>query len=339
MKKIGKSIQLQQSPAPRFPARLSMLLSVLLIWDFISAPAGASALERTYRAVSQSAFMRTLVDNVKTGKLWRDRFPDFDDTDGNSGLGNGSGAATPASAKLVIEPENFSKAPLAPKEVLREIAAAGHRTGADTDWLVRTAFWESGLDPSARAATSTATGPFQFLEQTWLEMLHGYGGKYGLEALADQITRTQAGRFSVRSPQTREKILSLRFDTYTSALMAAEFTRENSVALKNLLGRSATDIELYVAFVLGARGAGRLLNTLEDKPDTKASTLFPAAARANKGLFYDSRNVPRTASDLYQMLTQPSGFEKISQHQGIDANAAWIKIGHAPTVEDRPVFS
>ena len=55
-----------------------------------------------------------------------------------------------------------------PYQAIRQAAS---ETGTDFDYLWRTAKRESGLDPSARASTSSATGLFQFTNQTWLSMV------------------------------------------------------------------------------------------------------------------------------------------------------------------------
>jgi hypothetical protein len=48
-------------------------------------------------------------------------------------------------------------------QILRQASA---RTGADFGYLLHTAMRESGLNPEARAPSSSATGLFQFIEQT-----------------------------------------------------------------------------------------------------------------------------------------------------------------------------
>ncbi|MEG0819994.1 MAG: transglycosylase SLT domain-containing protein, partial [Brevundimonas sp.] len=48
------------------------------------------------------------------------------------------------------------------------IRRASSTTGVDFDFLMKTARRESAMNPSARAGTSSASGLFQFIEQTWL---------------------------------------------------------------------------------------------------------------------------------------------------------------------------
>src|SRR5688572_21714198 len=60
-------------------------------------------------------------------------------------------------------------------QVMSAIRTASAATGADFDYLVKTAQRESNFDPSAKAPTSSATGLFQFTEGTWMEVLERYG--------------------------------------------------------------------------------------------------------------------------------------------------------------------
>ena len=52
--------------------------------------------------------------------------------------------------------------PVQTAEVQGAIARAATRTGVDFDYLLAQARLESGLDPSAKAQTSSATGLYQF---------------------------------------------------------------------------------------------------------------------------------------------------------------------------------
>src|SRR6476646_11882530 len=48
------------------------------------------------------------------------------------------------------------------------IRDAARVTGAGFEYLLNTALRESNLNPSAKAKSSSATGLFQFIDQTWL---------------------------------------------------------------------------------------------------------------------------------------------------------------------------
>ncbi len=48
------------------------------------------------------------------------------------------------------------------------IRDAARTTGASFEYLLTTAQIESNLNPAAQAATSSASGLYQFIDQTWL---------------------------------------------------------------------------------------------------------------------------------------------------------------------------
>ena len=64
------------------------------------------------------------------------------------------------------------------------IRRASSTTGVDFDFLMKTARRESAMNPSARASTSSASGLFQFIEQTWLGLVKREGPNLGLNDAA-----------------------------------------------------------------------------------------------------------------------------------------------------------
>ena len=58
-----------------------------------------------------------------------------------------------------------------PQGLAYAIDSAGTKSDVDFDYLLQTAIRESSLNPTAKASTSSATGLFQFLDSTWLEVL------------------------------------------------------------------------------------------------------------------------------------------------------------------------
>jgi len=52
----------------------------------------------------------------------------------------------------------------------------------------------AGYNPNAKAKTSSATGLFQFLDQTWLSTLKQHGAKYGYARYADRAIHLFDGR-------------------------------------------------------------------------------------------------------------------------------------------------
>jgi hypothetical protein len=160
---------------------------------------------------------------------------------------------------------------------------------------------ESGLPPQAAATTSTARGLYQFIDQTWLATMKRSGPSLGYAAYADAIVET-GGRFEVPNPLLRQNILALRDDPAVNAALAGALTRNNATALAGRLGRDPSEAELYVAHVLGAAGATKLMMLGAANPGAPADAAFPAAAEANRGIFYDASGRARSVSQVYGLL-------------------------------------
>ncbi|MDR3470180.1 MAG: hypothetical protein P4M09_00560 [Devosia sp.] len=188
--------------------------------------------------------------------------------------------------------------------------AAGDRSDVDFDYLLKTAVRESSLDPSAKAATSSATGLFQFLDSTWLRVMKSEGPRLGYQRYADAITQNADGEYVIRDSKLRAEVLKLREDPAIAADMAAAFTKSNGDYLKAKFGRMPSPGELYIAHFLGAQGAEKMFNAGLQNPDQIAAKLFPHEAAANKTIFYD-HGQPRTIRQVYRAL--------IAQHEGPDS--------------------
>ncbi len=168
--------------------------------------------------------------------------------------------------------------------VATALTSAAEATGVDFGYLYNVAARESGLNPNAKASSSSATGLFQFVEQTWLAAVKAYGADHGMKAEADAIVRTPGGGYAVSDQDRRAAILNLRRDPESASTLAAELALHNKEILEKKLGRPAAPADLYAAHFLGAGGASKLLAA--DK-DASAAALAPAAARANRPVFYD----------------------------------------------------
>lgn len=184
-------------------------------------------------------------------------------------------------------------APVGHDVVRAAIRRAADATGVDFSLLVETARRESALNPNARAGTSSATGLFQFIESTWLDMMRRHGASHGLGQYAAQL---QNGADAA----TRREILALRNDPEIAARMAGELARENATQLSQRLGRTPSAGELYAAHVMGPAGAARLIEAAGQGAPS-AAALFPREAAANRGLFY-ADGAPRSAQALLERL-------------------------------------
>ena len=184
------------------------------------------------------------------------------------------------------------------------IREASQATGASFSYLLATAQVESGLNPRAGAATSSARGLFQFVEQTWLGTMKQSGAALGYGHYADAITKAPSGLYEVKDPAMRSQILKLRNDPTANAVMAGAFTQANAAYLTRTLGRPPTEGELYIAHFLGAGGAGRLIALGASNPNAKAADFFAHAAQANPSIFYDrSTGAARTIAQVRDVLT------------------------------------
>lgn len=114
---------------------------------------------------------------------------------------------------------------------------------------------ESGGDPYAKNPRSSATGPYQFTDGTWQDLMNSY----------PELALTADGR---TDPAQAQRAME-------------RFTQDNATALKNG-GFDASDNNLYAAHRFGATGA---LNLLRSDPNTPVgSVVSPQVMAANPDL-------------------------------------------------------
>lgn len=209
------------------------------------------------------------------------------------------------------------------------IQRASHATGVDFGFLMSTAGRESGMNPHAKAASSSAAGLFQFIEQTWLHSLKAHGAKYGYARYAELITQGADGKYRVNGADARRAVMDLRHDPQAAAFMAGELASEHAAYLKGRVGRAPTAGELYAAHFLGPQGSARLIEAAQSRPDTPAAHLFPEAARANRPIFYRQGRAA-TVGEVYANLTQTAGDGQAVQVRGrIDEDGGFIRYASA----------
>lgn len=146
-------------------------------------------------------------------------------------------------------------------------------------FLSRVAMAESGGDPNARAKTSSASGLYQFTDDTWNSVVDKFGKKYG-------ITR------------------AMKNDPNAQHAMVQELTADNARILQNK-GIEPTDGNLYFAHFMGAPAASKAISKLGT--GAVAARLFPSAASANKSIFFDKSGKPRTIEEVYNIVTSKVG--------------------------------
>lgn len=176
-----------------------------------------------------------------------------------------------------------TKGLLMPDETVAKIIdKASNLVGVDKALMYAMAKQESGFNPNAAAKTSSATGLYQFIKGTWKSMVDKYGSKFPI--------------LKERGP----------LDAEANAIAGALFIKENADFLaKSKIPVNATTI--YAAHFLGPGGAKTLLTA---QPNENASLILPQAAQANKPIFYDKNNNPRTVQQVIDVL-----FQKVGQYQ------------------------
>lgn len=135
---------------------------------------------------------------------------------------------------------------------------------------------ESGDNPNAKNPNSSASGLYQFTNKTWNDMVMRYGKQTGIN-IGDK-----------NNPQAQ-------------ATMASLLAKDNIVSLQKTLGRMPTKPELYMAHVLGAHGASKLINA---NPNQEAIMMFPRQVfDANRGIFFSGKR-PNTVAEVQNILSR-----------------------------------
>lgn len=185
-------------------------------------------------------------------------------------------------------------------DVRAAIGQAAQSTGVNFSYLLAQAKSESGLNPNAKAASSSASGLYQFLDQSWLGVVKAHGAEHGLSWAANAITAKKGGGFTV-DPSMRQAVMSLREQAGPSALMAASYAADNASSLGQSLGREVNGTDLYMAHFLGLGGATKFLRAQCSNGGACAANMFPQEARANPSIFY-GKDGPRTLDQVYQIM-------------------------------------
>lgn len=198
-------------------------------------------------------------------------------------------------------------------EILSAIEKAASKTGVDFAYLVEKAAAESSFNPTAKAKTSSASGLYQFIDQTWLQMVKLHGHKHGLGDIADKIQRLDNGRYTITDASQRQNILNLKNNPDHAANMAAEFAKSNGDYLKHhVRGIDIGATELYFAHFMGAGGAARFFNAMKQNPDQNAAQIFSKEAAANKNVFFDQKGNARSLKQIYAFFDKKFGQETVS---------------------------
>lgn len=195
------------------------------------------------------------------------------------------------------------------------IRLASMRTGVDFEYMMELSSAESNFDHDITASTSSATGLFQFTEDTWLQSIRRYGVWYGMEPLALQMNVTfdmnglLVGR--VENPFIRTAAFDLRTQPHLMALIAAEFQMRNQFRITCAIPRQLTRTEMYLGHFLGPDGAITFMQNRASNPGASAARAFPQQAEANRAVFYSrdrrGRRIARSYDDVYNFFDRKFG--------------------------------
>ena len=227
--------------------------------------------------------------------------------------------------------------------VVAALQKAATATGSDFHYLLGTAMRESSLKPNAASSTSSATGLFQFIDQTWLGLVKEHGAQHGLGNFADAITKQADGRYRAEAG-SKDTILALRKDPEICALMAGEYAKSTQGSLRASLGRDVCGGELYAAHFLGPDAAAKLIKLAGSDPGASAAAQFPQAASANKGVFFHADGSAKSMREVYDWaLAQPGSAGTLRVAPAPESGAAApapvtpegarVQVAHAQSAE------
>lgn len=199
-------------------------------------------------------------------------------------------------------------APAVPPVYVEAARSASALAGTDFSSVLSQVSQESTFNASAKNRASSAVGPAQFLEATWLDMMRRHGAAYGLGDLAAQI-QVKGGKSFVANAKVRHQILELRKDPHLSAGMAARYLDEVSATLAHSLGRPVSAVEGRMAYLFGPYGAAKLLKAAAAHPSARASDVLPNAARANPRLFKDASGAALPTGTMVARLQHQIGVD------------------------------
>jgi hypothetical protein len=160
------------------------------------------------------------------------------------------------------------------------IAAAASKTGVNQATLLAFADQESSFNPSATPPVGGAAGLFQFIPKTWSSMIVQHGGDLNI-----------ATGTSVLDPNA-------------NALMGAQYILDNQSILQGK-GLATDPGNLYLMHFLGGNQGPTFIQQAQSNPDASAASLFPAAAKANPNIFYNTPGdgSPKTMAQVNTNLT------------------------------------
>ena len=200
-------------------------------------------------------------------------------------------------------------------QIARNPGQAAVDLGGNSNYVRKTISRESGGDPNAKNALSSATGLGQFTDGTWSEVVNSPQGKAaGL---------TMDGR---RDPGQSARAIQIYAELNTPKLKAARL--------------DPSERNLRLAHFLGPGGAIDIIKATQNRPNAIAADILPKAAAVNQSVFYASggegdptgRGRALTVSELYNKVTagfsgdpvpvsRPDAYSDLSYAQRLQARS------------------
>lgn len=276
-------------------------------YEKVKAADSAADSAETSRAAESKQARQGSLDDMEKGfaadKARREQRANAPKTPGGAPGGTSPAASAPQTNPTQQSPVNIPLS--APGSISQILQNASATTGAPLDILTSMAYAESKFDPNAKATTSSASGLFQFLKDTWTSITGSKGKKYGIT--------------SQTSP----------FDANANAIMGGEFINENIKAIQgSTLTSPPTAADVYAAHFMGAGGAKQLFRRIKDNPNGIAADEFKEAAGSNPNIFYENGNKskPRTFKQVYEAL---------AAKMNVDPGPALAKAGSGLSVGEK----
>jgi hypothetical protein len=212
------------------------------------------------------------------------------------------GLAALAVALASASAEETDKAQKGPERIEANVAAEAAPSAMTLEtFLDRLMLAESGGQDAARNPRSTAVGPFQFIEETFLDVVRRH--------FADETMSLSA-----------VALLALRQDRAFARRAAEAYSKDNAAHLARE-GIATSFTNLRLAYLAGPSGAVRVLRA---PPQTRVSTLLSTAAVS--------------ANTFMAHMTAQELIAKCARDLDVDpASLAGIAAGSSPSAHrDRP---
>ena len=193
-------------------------------------------------------------------------------------------AEVDAKLKEIIDAKAFGQAPTPPPAVKAAIdAAAGYYnlSPANKEILFKIAYAESSYNPKAANKTSSATGLFQIIDETW----NGLASE-----LSYELVKVPSRATGSAAPDTDPRVDPIK----NAKAGALYFTK--SVAALNRADIPVTLYSAYTAHFFGPDTAARFYKLLNQNSNSRADLQFPKQAASNISIFYKDTKGNTTSS-------------------------------------------